>query len=450
MSASSNSHRHPETHDADVPVPYEKVLIVTYYWPPSGGSGVQRWLKFVKYLPSFGWQPYVFTPENPSVEIRDESLLKDIPPEAEVIRLPIWEPYGLFRKASSLAGKKAPSQTDFITTGSKSLLQSVTSWIRGNLFIPDARIFWVKPSVQVLSDILKSNHISTLVTTGPPHSMHLIGLKLKKLNPTLRWIVDLRDPWSEWDFLDTLSLTGWARRKHQRLEREVLQAADRVITIAPYHVERFEKLGGRKVDLITNGFDETDFAGIERKRTTRFTLRHIGMVDELRDPRPFMEAVKMMLDKEPGLKESIVIEFIGAVNSSFQNYVSAEPVLASITSFRKPMPHAELVGLYGETNVQLLVLAHTALAPGNLPGKFFEYLASGNFILGIGPEKSDAAAILQATRAGEIIDRGNSKAMTDILRRQFQRWQTGVREDERNVESFSRKSLTRKLSLLLR
>src|SRR5512143_256797 len=126
MSAPSNSHRNPETHEADVPGPNQKVLIVTYYWPPSGGSGVQRWLKFVKYLPSFGWQPYVFTPENPSVEIRDESLLKDIPPEAEVIRLPIWEPYGLFRKASSLAGGKTPNQTDFVTTGKKSLLQSIT------------------------------------------------------------------------------------------------------------------------------------------------------------------------------------------------------------------------------------------------------------------------------------------------------------------------------------
>ncbi len=450
MSALSTSHRNPETPDADVhPKLQKKVLIVTYYWPPSGGSGVQRWLKFVKYLPTFGWQPYVFTPENPSVEIRDESLLKDIPPEAEVIRLPIWEPYGLFRKASSLAGGKAPSQTDFVTTGKKSLLQSVTSWIRGNVFIPDARVFWVKPSVLVLSDILKSNHISTLVTTGPPHSMHLIGLKLKKLNPSLRWIVDLRDPWSEWDFLDTLSLTGWARRKHRRLEREVLQAADRVITIAPYHVDRFEKLGGRKVDLITNGFDQADFIGIKRKRTARFTIRHIGMVDELRDPRPFMEAVKMMLDKEPGLKESIVIEFIGAVNSSFQNFVSAEPVLASITSFRKPMPHAELVALYGETDVQLLVLAHTFLAPGNLPGKFFEYLASGNFILGIGPEKSDAAAILQATKAGEIIDRGNGRAIMDVLKGQFQRWQAGGLGADRNVESYSRQSLTGQLSRLL-
>lgn len=434
------SNQHPK---AGTPSGSEKkVLIVAYYWPPSGGSGVQRWLKFVKYLPSFGWQPFVFTPENPTFEIRDDSLLQDIPAEAEVIKLPIWEPYALFRKTSALMGQQAPKQTDAVTTGKKGFLQSIASWVRGNVFIPDARVFWVKPSVTFLSDFLVSNDIHTLVTTGPPHSMHLIGLRLKQQNPSLRWIVDLRDPWSEWDFLDTLSLTGWALRKHQKLEREVLQKADHVITIAPYHVDRFEKLGGRKVTLITNGFDEDDFAGIARTRTSTFTIRHIGMVDELRDPRPFMESVKAFLNREPAWKERMRIEFIGSVNTAFRSYVTSDDTLSSITAFRDPMPHAALVKLYGETDVQLLILAHTVQAPGNLPGKFFEYLASGNFIFGVGPTEGDAAQILSATKAGTMVSRDNPEDMVRLLRERIAQWSSGGKEEQRNVTSYSRKMLT--------
>jgi len=420
----------------------KKVLIVAYYWPPSGGSGVQRWLKFVKYLPSFGWQPYVFTPENPSVEIRDDSLLKDIPVEAEVIKLPIWEPYALFRRATALMGQQAPKQTDAVTTGRKTFLQAITSWVRGNLFIPDARVFWVKPSVAFLSDFLVSNGITTLVTTGPPHSMHLIGLQLKKKIPSLRWIVDMRDPWSEWDLLDTLSLTACARRKHLRLEREVLQKADEVITIAPYHVDRFEKLGGRKVTLITNGFDEDDFAGITHRRTEKFTIRHIGMVDELRDPRPFMEAVKALLLEEAQWKDSVVIEFIGSVNTAFRNYVAGDNLLGTVTVFQDPMPHGALLKLYSETDMQLLILAHTVQAPGNLPGKFFEYLASGNFIFGVGPTEGDAAHILSQTMAGTMVSRDNKEEMIRLLRERILKWMAGSAQNSRDVELFSRKILT--------
>lgn len=426
----------------------KNVLIVTYYWPPSGGSGVQRWLKFVKYLPSFGWRPYVYTPENPSVEIRDESLLADVPPEVDVLRLPIWEPYHLFRKAAALTGKPV-RQTDFVSIGRKSWLQRVASWIRGNFFIPDARLFWVRPSVAFLSDFLKSNDIRTIITTGPPHSMHLIGLKLKTMNPGLRWIVDMRDPWSEWDLLDTLSLTGWARRRHQQLERKVLQRANEVITIAPFHVARFEALGSRKVTLITNGFDEDDFRGIERRRTAKFSIRHIGMVDELRDPRPFMLALAELLRERPDWKTMMEVEFVGSVNTAFRGWVAGEADLALVTSFRQPVPHAELLRCYGETDVQLLVLAHTALAPGNLPGKFFEYLASGNFILGVGPADGDAAEILRQTKAGEMVERTDSEGIRRLLKARMERWLIGDSEQGSEANSYSRRNLTRQLCELL-
>ena len=428
----------------------KKVLIITYYWPPSGGSGVQRWLKFVKYLPQFGWEPLVFTPENPSFEVRDDTLLKDIPTEADVIHFPIWEPYRIFGAVSRLFGKQPVGQIDMVAAGRKSLFQQITGWVRGNIFVPDARVFWVKPSVTFLSDLLKSNGITTIITTGPPHSLHLIGLKLKKRNPSLRWIVDLRDPWSEWDFLDTLSLSRWARRHHQKLEKEVLSKADHVITIAPFHVARFEALGGRKVELITNGYDEDDFADIHRIKTEKFTIRHIGMVDELRDPKPFMQALKALVESSPDFFNNTKIEFIGSVNTTFREYVSQDKVLSAITVFIKPLPHDVRLRLYGETDVQLLILAHTTLAPGNLPGKFFEYLASGNFIFGVGPENGDAANILKDTHAGIMIERESQSKIQDILRERFESWKRRAGEDRRDVATFTRKELTKKLVEILK
>ncbi|CAN5476120.1 glycosyltransferase family 4 protein [soil metagenome] len=426
------------------------VLIITYYWPPSGGSGVQRWLKFVKYLPSFGWKPFVFTPANPSFEISDETLLKDVPKEAEVIHFPIWEPYKLFRQVSKIAGNKPVSQIDLVAAGKKTFFQRITGWIRGNVFIPDGRIFWVRPAVKFLPDLIKSKGISTIITTGPPHSLHLIGLKLKKKYPNLHWIADMRDPWSEWDFLDTLSLSSLARSKHRSLERAVLKNADRVLTIAPVHCERFEALGKRKVDLITNGFDEDDFASLDRIRTTKFTIRHIGMVDELRDPKPFMLALKSLTQQHPELREQIVVEFIGSVNSAFREFINNDSILNSVTIFSKPMPHDLLVKLYGATDIQLLVLAHTALAAGNLPGKFFEYLASGNFIFGVGPEIGDAATILLNTHAGRMIDRHNITALKALIMERFDHWKKNIPEEKRNVQAYSRRVLAGKIAGLLK
>lgn len=427
----------------------KKVLIITYYWPPSGGSGVQRWLKFVKYLVKAGWEPIVFTPENPSFTIQDQSLQKDVPASVEVIKFPIWEPYQLFFKMSALFGNKNVQQTDFISTGKKPFFKSISTWIRGNFFIPDARVFWVKPSVEYLTDFITRNSVDKIITTGPPHSIHLIGLGLKKLNPKLKWLADFRDPWSEWDLLDTLSLTSLARRRHQNLERQVLTRADRVITIAPYHVNRFEVLSGRNVDLITNGYDEDDFKGIVSVKTRTFTIRHVGVVDELRDPKPVMEAVKLICQSDSEFASQVTIEFVGKVNTAFKTFVQNDQQLSGTTRFLDQVPHDKLLELYGSTDLQLLVLAHTAIAPGNLPGKFFEYLASGKPILGIGPVQGDAAEILRQTSAGVIKDREDCEGIKDELLRYYKYWKNAKGPSTEDIQLYSRYQLTNKLISVL-
>lgn len=369
--------------------------------------------------------------------------MHDIPLSTEVLKLPIWEPYDAFFKVAGWLGKTKPGTTDMISTGKKSFFQNVSSWIRGNLLIPDPRIFWVKPTSIFLSDFVKTNNIDKIITTGPPHSIHLIGLRLKRKNPNIKWIADFRDPWSAWDLLDTLSLTDLARKQHRALERKVLQTADRVITIAPYHVRLFEQFGGRKVDLITNGFDTDDFETVKRRRTTKFTIRHTGVVDELRDPRPFMHALKRVLEATPAVQ--IEVEFIGNVNSSFKEYISHDSILSKITKFTNTIPHKELLQLYGETDLLLLVLAHTAIAPGNLPGKLFEYLASGIPVVAVGPVEGDAADVLKQSNAGEIFSRDSEDEMVAALRRHYDVWKSGGSVSNSDASVFTRKRLTEKL-----
>lgn len=408
---------------------------------------MQRWLKFVKYLPSFGWKPYVFTPENPSFETKDESLVKDIPPEAVVIRFPIWEPYSLFNK---LSGKKKNSET-LIPGGSKlSLFQKIGIWVRGNFFIPDPRVFWVKPSVRFLKDYLKENQISTIITTGPPHSVHLIGLSLKKNNPSLKWLADFRDPWSEWGLLDSLRVGTMARYFHKRLEKKVLQAADRLITITPFYVKQFERISGRNVCLLTNGYDDEDFQGFAVVKHEKFLIRHVGVVNEKCDPRPFMQAVAAVCREQAEIRNLLQVEFVGSVHPAFKEFVLADKLLSEITSFTPPVPHRELIKIYASSSVLVLILTGYKDAEGYMPGKLFEYLATGLPILGVGPVGGDAAFVLEQEAAGLMVDGNDSSGIVRFLEKSLLKWkESGGGKKSTAVDKYSRKRITNDLVNLL-
>lgn len=410
---------------------------------------MQRWLKFVKYLPQFEWEPFVFTPENPSFELKDESLTKDVPPEAEVIKLPIWEPYSAYARFSGWLTGKPVKSTDYISTGKKSVFQTIAGFIRGNFFIPDPKILWKRPAVKFLNDFIQHNHIRIIVTTGPPHSMHLIGLALKKKNPSLKWIADFRDPWSRWDLLDTLHLTAPARARHRQLEHRVLVAADCVLTVTPHYVNWFNELGARKTVLITNGYDEDDFSGLQYSKGNKFTVRHLGVVDELRDPRPFMLAARQACTENSELAAVLSIEFVGQVNSAFRSWVEADEQLSKITTFRSQVPHDRLLEVYKQTDVLLLVLANSSIAPGNIPGKLFEYLGSGRPVIGIGPADGDAAAIMSKAGAGMVVERDNLQGIKAGLLRLFFGWNNNTPTSRSGIEHYSRRSLTAELAALL-
>jgi glycosyltransferase involved in cell wall biosynthesis len=431
----------------------KKVLIIAYYWPPSGGSGVQRWLKFVKYLPKFGWTPYVFTPENPSFAVKDESLLKDVPSEAEIIHFPIWEPYDLFFKVSSWFGEKKGENkpTALVSSGKKGFFHSLSTWMRGNFLIPDPRRFWVKPSVQFLKDFLRDNKIDIIITTGPPHSIHLIGLKLKQAMPGLKWIADFRDPWSQWGFLDTLMVSGAVRKYHERLERSVLNNADEVMTITPFYVRQFERLGNRKVQLFTNGFDEDDFASLSYSKSENFLIRHIGVINEKCDPRPFLVALDEVINDSPAFRDAVELEFIGDVHPQIRAFIKASETLNQICRLSGNMPHKKLIGLYGASSLLLLVLTGYKDAEGYMPGKLFEYLATGIPVLGVGPEDGDASTLLKQSGLGKMID-GSAKAeIKSTLLQHFQEWKnSSAPEINRSAaEQYSRRAITGNLAELL-
>jgi glycosyltransferase involved in cell wall biosynthesis len=427
----------------------KKVLIITYYWPPSGGSGVQRWLKFVKYLPQFGWKPFVFTPQNPSYTIIDESLAKNVPPEATVVRIPIWEPYDAFGKLSGVIGQGGGKMHD-ISGKNRSWFKRVSTWIRGNVIIPDPRVFWVKPSVKFLRSFIADNQIGLVITTGPPHSIHLIGYRLKKQTPSLKWIADFRDPWSRWGLLDSLSVSDAVKRIHARLERRVLQTADVVTTITPFYVRQFQELGNRGVQLLTNGFDDEDFTGFQIVRAEKFIIRHVGIVNEKCNPRPFMEALASLMSEDAAIRAAVRIEFVGEVNNEFKSYVKANDELSRITSFIPTVPHKELPTLYGSSAMLLLILVGYKDAEGYMPGKLFEYLATGIPVLGVGPVRGDAASLLKESGGGVMASPENHRLIHDFIKDCYKSWTTNSPgKPGQGIEHYSRRGVTKKLAGLL-
>ena len=421
-----------------------KVLIITYYWPPVGGSGVQRWLKMSRYLRNRGWDPIVYTPENPSFGILDYSLSREVPEDMEVIKLPIWEPYQLFSK---LKGKKGPlNASDVKIKKNKSWLDKSLLWIRGNFFVPDPRVFWVKPSVKFLPDIIRANKIEAIITTGPPHSLHLIGLKLKRMME-ISWIADFRDPWTQWDLYEEFKMLPMIRKRHSKLEKKVLKQADKVLTINRYYQEQFRKIGGREVEVITNGYDEADFRNYTYRRNDHFTIRHIGIVDEMRDPTPFIKALEQFLREHEEVEMEVI--FTGNVAQSFKEMVADLPEVDRVVRFEEYQPHSEIINKYETTEVLLLVLTTSAHAAGNTTGKIYEYLASGARILAIGPVKGEVAEILDETKGGEIIDPDDLKGIKQLIEKYFQEYKNNIRPAVSNVENYSRRAQAYQVSKIL-
>jgi glycosyltransferase involved in cell wall biosynthesis len=419
----------------------KKVLIISYYWPPSGGAGVQRWLKFVKYLPEFGWQPIVYTPENPEYPALDESLVKDVPEEVEILKQPIWEPYTWYRQF--LGDKNKKIGAGFVSDKKEpGLLQKISVWVRGNFFVPDARKFWIKPSVNYLTKYLEENPVDLIVSTGPPHSMHLIALGLKK-SLGIKWVADFRDPWTNIDFYKELMLSGWADRKHKSLEQQVLKSADLSLTIGYTMTEEFIALGAKNVETVTNGFDEADFPDSDLKLDEEFIISHIGTFSPSRNQPTLWRALSELKIENEDFAQQFKLRTVGVVDYSVRSAI-IEAGLEDNWEEVAYVPHEKLLQYQRASKVLLVSINNTPNATGILPGKFFEYLASGRPILAIGPKKSDIGTVLGKTNAGVIVEADNLAEMKAVILSMF-KGETAIQRNEESVMAFSRKQITKQL-----
>jgi len=419
----------------------KKVLIIVYYWPPSGGAGVQRWLKFTKYLPEFGWKPIIYTPDNPDFSLKDESLLKEVHPEVEVIKKPIWEPYGLYRR---LFSKKDDKELSTGIKDQKSQGGKLANWIRGNLFIPDPKVYWCKPSVKFLTQYLDKNPVDAIISSGTPHSMHLIALDLKrKFN--LPWIADFRDPWTELDILKDYQILPSRMKKYRAYEKEVLVSADLALTTSKVWAEDFKRLGARKAECITNGFDETDF-DMKVDPYNEWVMSHFGLLNHLRNPEHLWTAIEELLSEREDFAEKFRLHLGGTIDKDLLQKLQQFPLLSRRLKVFPYLSHEEVIKEYLKSRVLLLLLFNSESGKGNIPGKLFEYLASNKPILAFGPEEGDSSDIVTNSK-GVFLKYANDNKET--IKKSLLGTFRDDMADHSSAKEFSREQLTKKLATLL-
>ena len=423
-----------------------KVLVITYYWPPAGGPGVQRWLNFVRYLPEFNIVPAIFIPENPYYPIKDESLLAMVPEDLQCFRQKSREPY---HWTKWLIGKKTKKwSSGILTDRPESIWESLAIWIRGNWFIPDTRRSWVKPASQKILEILKQEDFQAVITTGPPHSLHLIGLRIKERSD-VSWIADFRDPWTSISYHKRLKLTNRSQRKHMELERKVLESADKIITTSQTTAQEFRNLTVKPVVTITNGFEPFNH-GIDDPLDIEFSLSFIGSLHSDRNPTNLWKVLQRLTEEDPQFKEDLRLKFIGLVSDDVLKTIK-EYQLEECISVVPYVPHQESRRYQHQAQILLLLEADTEEKEGIIPGKLFEYLEAARPILAIGPDHWEAGQMVEETSSGKYFTYGDEDSLNAQLIDWYQRYRSGLLElNTTSVNQFTRRSLTEKLAKELR
>jgi len=419
----------------------KKALIITYYWPPAGGSGVQRWLKFVKYFRDFDIEPIVYTVDDANYPIEDNSLISEIPKNTEVLKQPIWEPNSLFTKI----GKKKIESAGFINPN-PSFFDKILQYVRANYFIPDARKFWVKPSVKYLKKYLEENKVDVIISTGPPHSMHLIGLQLKKLL-NVKWIVDFRDPWTEIDYFHQLPLTKKAIARHHALEKEVIVNADAVLVVGDTMRKSYQKFNSNII-TVTNGFDEV-ISNIEIAIDSKFTITHIGLMNADRNPTILWEVLSEISRSDNEFKRNFELKLIGKIDASVLRDI-AKFNLKNNVCLIDYVAHNEVVKYQKKSQVLLLIVNNVPSAKGILTGKIFEYLMAKRPILGIAPIDGDLAEIINETNSGIVIGFNQKEELKKAILELYSKFKNenlGVQST--NIAQYHRKELTKKVSKII-
>lgn len=422
-----------------------KVLLITYYWPPAGGPGVQRWLKFVKYFKEFGIEPIVYIPENPTYPLIDESLISEIPSDVTIIKQPIFEPYR-FAEIFSKKDSKTISKGIIAGRDKQSFMQKLMLFIRGNFFIPDARKYWVKPSVKFLNDLISKENIDIIVTTGPPHSIHLIGKELKK-KLDIKWVADFRDPWTTIGYHKKLKLIRSARNKHIQLEKEVLSSADHITVTSYTTKEEFSNITKRPISVITNGYDTEEVADIPLDTT--FTISHIGSLLSGRNPKKLWRAIYDIAQENEDFAKHLKLKLVGAVSEDVLSSIK-EAGLSDFLEIKGYVSHKEAIEIQRSSQVLLLIEIDSEETKCIIPGKLFEYMISERPIIAVGPRDADISKLIEETDSGKYFDYDAYDEMKRLLLEYFSKFKEGKLDSQAiGIEKYSRRSLTKEMSMLL-
>ncbi len=429
-----------------------RVLVLTYYFPPSGGPGVQRVLKFVKYLPSFDWTPVVVTVEEGAYPARDDSLEDDVPDAADVHRTSSWDPYHLYAR---LTGR---SEEDAVVQGSlegreQTWKERLARWVRANLVLPDARVGWVPFAIGQGRRLLAAQPFDAILTTGPPHSTHLAGAALQWMTGT-PWIADFRDPWTDINYYQELPHTALALRIDAALERLVLRRADAVTTVSPSWRSLLQGKTGAgnetPIHVIQNGFDAEDVGrdgvGVDEER---FAITHVGSLYASRNPTALWQAIRRLRDE--GAVPNLRIRLVGMVDPNVRASLR-EQGLADITEFVSYVPHPEAVEYMQRAGLLLLSIERFPADNGMLTGKIYEYLASRRPIVGVGPADGDAARLLEQTGGGQLYGRDDISGLAAYLRSQYEAWTAGEPESGASLDAlqpYQREAETEELAEIL-
>lgn len=423
----------------------KKALIITYYWPPAGGPGVQRWLKFVKYLSLFNIDPIVYIPENPSYPLIDESLIDDIPSQVKIIKQPIKEPYR-FSSIFSKEKTKTISKGIISDTKHQSVYEKLLLYIRGNFYIPDARIAWVKPSTKYLLEYIKKEPIDTIITTGPPHSLHLIGLHIKE-QIGVKWLADFRDPWTRIGYHKQLKLTHKSKLRHKALEKKVLNNADQLIVTSHITKKEFESLTDVPIAVITNGYD-VDTLGQE-VLDKKFTMSHIGSLLSKRNPTVLWQVLSDLVTEHPGFSEDLQLNFIGLLSDDVANSIKKFTLTKYINNIGY-VSHNEAIKYQKKSQILLLIEINSEDTRCIIPGKLFEYMVSNRPIIALGPKQSDVETIINETNTGAYFCYDNYNSLKTTILNHYNDFKTGtLKSNPIGLKKYSRKSLTESLSKLI-
>lgn len=410
----------------------KKILLITYYWPPSGGVGVLRWLHMANQLSDFGFDVTVLHPKNADYPQFDHQLSEQIHPKIKEISVPIFEPQQVLKKIRPK--KETSGNTAFQSSGG--FIQNLILNIRANYFIPDARMFWIKPASNFLKKHLKDNQYDFIISNGPPHTCHVIGYYAKQMQPNANWIADFRDPWQEIDYFAQLPLTAQKRKKHQELEAKIIQNADAVTTVSPSWKSLFKEKGAKRVECFTNGFSEKQFERTTLKnKQAPFTIRHIGSIDESRNPSILWETLRQF--------PKIQLELIGNVSQEIQQEVAK---IENISVFGQ-INHQKAIELMQTSDALLLCNSEVGANKGRIPAKLFEYIGAKQPILYFGRLDNDAAELIQKNQFGICLPYSTDEQEVKTALSKIQNLRPNTAN---NITQFSRREITNQYAQFLK